>query len=249
MTGWDDLQRELERWAALGRTATLWWRDDDATAPSAGLDRALALAAATGVPLALAVVPAHNRLTAADLAGPVTPVQHGYAHLDHAGPGAKKSELGPERRADAVIGELMTGRDAMDKAFGAAFRPVLVPPWNRIGAHLPPLLPELGYAGLSRFGPRPRPAIGAMRLVNTHIDIIDWKGGRGFVGTGAALDRAVGHLRARREGRADPAEATGLLTHHRVHDAACWSFLERLFAATAQSGIAEWRSVACLFYP
>ncbi len=248
MTGWDALRRELDLWAQTGGTATLWWRDDDAVGPSAALDRAMALAEAAAVPLALAVIPAENRLTAADLAGAVTPIQHGYAHRNHAGPGVKKRELGAERRADHVLAELMTGRDALERAFGGIFRPVLAPPWNRIGAHLPPLLPELGYAGLSRFGARGRPAIGAMGIVNAHADIVDWRGSRGFVGEERALAQLVGHLRARREGAADPAEATGLLTHHRVHDAACWNFLERLFETTAQSGIAEWRSAATLFY-
>ena len=110
-----------------------------------------------------------------------------------------------------------------------------------------PLLPELGYAGLSRFGARDRPAIGAMRIVNAHVDIIDWKGSRDFVGADAALAQAIRHLQARREAAADPAEATGVLTHHRVHDAGCWDFLEKLFAMTADNGSAEWRSAASLF--
>ena len=247
MTGWDELRRELDLWAARGEAPALWWRDDDAVEPSAALERAMALAEAAAVPLALAVVPAANRLTAADLSGPVTAVQHGYAHRNHAGPKAKKCELGAERRADHVIAELMTGRHVLEQSFGDSFRPVLVPPWNRLGAHLPAMLPELGYIGLSRFGARDRPAIGAMRIVNAHVDIIDWKGSRGFIGAEAALARTVGHLRARRESAADPAEATGLLTHHRVHDAGCWNFLENLFAVTAGSGIAEWRGAASLF--
>lgn len=247
MTGWSDLQRELDLWASRGMTPTLWWRDDDAAEPCAALDRAMALAESSAVALALAVIPARNRLIATDLTGPVTPVQHGYAHRNHARPGTKKCELGAERRADHVIAELMTGREALERAFGDAFRPVLVPPWNRLGAHLPPLLPELGYAGLSRFGPRDRPAIGAMRVVNAHVDIVDWKGDRGFVGAEAALSQAIGHLRARREGMAEPAEATGVLTHHRVHDAGCWDFLEKLFALTVGSGAVEWRSAASLF--
>ena len=247
MTGWSDLQRELDLWGSQGRTPTLWWRDDDAVEPSADLDRAMALAEAAAVPLAVAIIPARNRLSAVDFSGPVTPVQHGYAHRNHAGPEAKKSELGAERRADHVIAELMTGRDVLEKAFGSAFRPVLVPPWNRLGAHLPPLLPELGYAGLSQFGARDRPAIGAMRIVNAHVDIIDWKGSRGFVGADAALAQAISHLQARRKGTADPAEATGVLTHHRAHDAGCWDFLEKLFAVTADTNAVEWCSAASLF--
>src|SRR5216684_8019215 len=52
---WLDLERELDAWRAAGRSATLWWRDDDAVRPTPALDRLLAIAA--GVPLALAVIP------------------------------------------------------------------------------------------------------------------------------------------------------------------------------------------------
>ena len=36
---WQDLRDELDRWAEAGRTATLWWRDDDAVMPGPLLDR------------------------------------------------------------------------------------------------------------------------------------------------------------------------------------------------------------------
>ena len=247
MTDWDAMRRELAAWAADGRTATLWWRDDDAVEPTAALDRMAALAHAAAVPLTLAVIPERNRLTAGDLGPRLTPVQHGYAHRNHAGPAAKKCELGAERRADHVIGELMTGRDVLEKAFGARFRPVLVPPWNRLAPHLRILLPELGYAGLSQFGTRDHPAIGSMRIVNTHVDIVDWKGSRGFVGDEAALAQLAGHLKARRTGTADAGEATGLLTHHLVHDEACWAFVEKLFGVMSESTNAVWLDADGLF--
>jgi hypothetical protein len=37
-----------------------------------------------------------------------------------------------------------------------------------------------------------------------------------------------------------------MLTHHAVHDAASWDFLERLFDRTRASG-AHWREAAALF--
>jgi hypothetical protein len=70
--------------------------------------------------------------------------------------------------------------------------------------------------------------LGELNIVNTHVDVIDWHGGRGFLGEAAALDLLIGHLSARRQGRADPDEPTGLLTHHLVHDADTWRFLENL---------------------
>ena len=38
---WDRLEREIDAWAAAGREATLWWRDDDAVAATAELERLL----------------------------------------------------------------------------------------------------------------------------------------------------------------------------------------------------------------
>jgi hypothetical protein len=35
MTGkWPDLVAELDRWGETGHVASLWWRDDDAVAPT-----------------------------------------------------------------------------------------------------------------------------------------------------------------------------------------------------------------------
>jgi hypothetical protein len=42
------------------------------------------------------------------------------------------------------------------------------------------------------------------------------------------LDQITTHLAARRDGRADPAEPTGLLTHHRDLPPAAWAFLGEL---------------------
>src|SRR5215472_4002810 len=87
--GWPDLAEELERWGEAGREATLWWRDDDAIAASAELDRL--------VPLALAVIPAladaglAARLAAARQSE-VAVLQHGWRHTDHAD-GGRKSEF------------------------------------------------------------------------------------------------------------------------------------------------------------
>jgi hypothetical protein len=85
--------------------------------------------------------------------------------------------------------------------------------------------------------------------VNTHVDLIDWRGQGGFAGEAAVLGLAVRHLAARREGRADALEPTGWLTHHARHDAAAWQFLEQLFEFTGRMGGVRWRSAADLFGP
>lgn len=139
-----------------------------------------------------------------------------------------------------MLAELAIGRARLLALFGDRFRPVLVPPWNRIADGLVWRLGESGLAGLSRFGPR-RDGEGDA-VVNTHIDILDWHGSRGFVGDRAALGAAVAHLAAKREGRADAGEPTGLLSHHRDHDEACWTFLSAFRDAVDRHPAAQWEA-------
>ena len=246
---WDALAGELDAWGAAGRTATFWWRDDDATAPSPELDALLDTAASA--PVALAVVPhgASEDLPGRLAGAPnVTVLQHGYAHANHAPEGEKKVELGPHRRADHVIAELATGQDRLDRLFGDRFLPVLVPPWNRIAPYLVPMLPEMRYRGLSTFAPRRRAQpVAGFPQVNAHVDLIDWRGSRAFVGAEPALAAAIQHLSDRREGRADPEEATGILTHHLVQNADSWAFTGRLLASIDAHPAAELCAAGDLF--
>lgn len=260
MSDWTDaLYRELDEWNFAGVAATLWWRDDDAQAPTAALDRALALAQQYGVPLALAVIP-HGmddalpaRLESAG--AEVTVLQHGFAHRNHARPGEKKTELGTHRPPAEIHRELSAGFAALESAFGAAggarsvkFVPALTPPWNRIAPALLPDLAARGFTGVSTFGARSSPSPAPnLRAVNTHADIIDWKGGKVFAGAEAASAALVAHLQARRLGEVDDAEPTGLLTHHLVHDAAAWEFLAQLFAALDEHPAVKWLRADAVF--
>ena len=226
MSTWHALGEEATRWQESGRTAQLWWRDDDAADSEPALDRLLVLHRATRVPLALAVVPAHATPALADrlAAEPgVDLLQHGYAHLNHAAPGEKKAELGPHRPAMVVLGELGTGWPALERLFGDRALSVMVPPWNRIAPALVPTLPEIGFSGLSTFGPRGRvrPVRGLLQ-VNTHADLIDWKNGGGFAGEAAVLGALVAALAHARTVTAEP---VGLLSHHLAMDGGAWDFL------------------------
>ncbi|MDX1377115.1 MAG: hypothetical protein R3357_16235, partial [Burkholderiales bacterium] len=129
---------------------------------------------------------------------------------------------------------------------GPRWAAAFAPPWNRIPDALAAQLPQAGLCGLSTFGPRirARPAPG-LAQVNTHVDLVAWRGDRGFVGAQAAIEQALRHLAARRARRADPDEPTGWLTHHLQHDAAAWRFLERLFESTREA--ARWLSARALF--
>ncbi len=245
MSDWRALDEELARWAGLGRVATLWWRDDDATDATQALDRLLALRARYDVGLALAVIPEQaTDALAARLGedGATVVLQHGYAHQNHAASGEKKMELGPHRPAMLVLGELGTGWMALERLFSGRALPVMVPPWNRIAPALVPTLPEIGLRGLSTHGPRKRvEPVPGLRQVNTHLDPVDWRGGRGFVGEAAALEGLTRSLAIRRQSGLESViggEPTGLLTHHLVQDEVVWAFIDRLFARLrAHSGV------------
>ena len=248
---WQTLADELDRWAAGGRRATLWWRDDDATDATPALERLLALAATSGVPLALAVVPGQLSPTlGARLADceNVGVLQHGWRHANHAGTGEGGWELGDHRPLAEVAAELASGRQRLAAAFGGRFLPVLVPPWNHVSPRVVEALPGQGFTGLSTFRARAgaAPAPGLVQ-VNGHCDPITWKQGARFAGTAKALADLVGHLGARRTGEADPDEPTGLVTHHLALDEPAWEFVALLLRRTTSHPAALWQSASDVF--
>jgi hypothetical protein len=229
MSGWHAIGEELARWREAGRKPVLWWRDDDAVDATPALDRLLDLHRAVNVPLSLAVVPANATAALAGRLGKepaVDLLQHGYGHTNHAPAPDRKMELGLHRPAMFVLGELGTGRMALERLFGNRVLPVLVPPWNRIAPALVPALPEVGYGGLSTFGIRRRshPVAGLLQ-VNTHVDLIDWRR-RCFVGKDAALAALGQSLMASRTGTDEP---IGILSHHLAMDEGAWDFLNSLW--------------------
>lgn len=246
---WRSFHDELARWAGEGRLVEFWWRDDDACRPDPALSRLCALSGTYGVPLALAVIPVAARPEAfEDMPSSVSVIQHGADHRNRAPAAEKKSEFPAVEPVDAAIQRLVEGRARLCSAAGDRVLPVLAPPWNRIHASLVATLPTAGYMGLSTYKARTAatPFEGLVQ-VNTHVDIIDWKGTRGFIGTEAALGQATRHLAARRTGAADASEPTGWLTHHAVHDEGAWTFLSELCEATRGLAGVRWRSAREVF--
>ena len=218
---WAAFEREVDAWRQAGREVTLWWRDDDAAEPSPALSRLLGLR--PGCPLGLAVIPADARASlAGELTDAVDVLVHGFAHANHAPPGARKSEY-PEGRV--VPDELQEGRERLEALFGGRALPVFVPPWNRMGADAADALRAAGYEALSGYRGYPE---GPLPRLDTHVDLVRWRGGRRFAGVETVLGGLVEALAARR--RVEDPGPTGVLSHHLVHDAAAWRFLERLLA-------------------
>jgi hypothetical protein len=232
---WTELQAELDERNAAGRTVQFWWRDDDASAPSPALERAVGLSNKYRIPLALAVIPQdatpqlfqglHER---------VTVLQHGTDHRNRAAAGEKKTEYPGTESAESALTRISQGTRKLSQV--RSFIPVLAPPWNRMRSDLLDKLPAIGIRGISAYGPQKsrEPAPG-LRQVNTHVDVLAWRRGRHFVGEEQALSHAMKWLMS--------GEPVGWLTHHAVHDAATWEFLERLFALKD----VRWRSAAEVF--
>lgn len=234
----DLLSRALDRRADAGVPVQLWMRDDDAVSPSGALDRLLRLTEDRHIPLTLAAIP--------KFAGPplakrllsvqnVTVAVHGWAHNNHAGPDEKKQELGTHRPLTTVLDELKQGFDHLHQLFPGQFTPVLVPPWNRIAPTVIAVLPNLGFKAVSVFGPD---SVAALPMVNTHVDLMDWRGTRGC----QSFDVLVADLSAA-VNRGGP---VGFLTHHLDHDARAWEFIEQLIALTADHSGCCWTSLPTL---
>lgn len=223
-TDWSPLRREMALLRENGVALPLWWRDDDAVAPTSALDRLLDMGSRLGLPVHLAVIPAKatTALPPHIVGTKTVPLVHGWTHENHAPAGAKKAEFGHPR--DAAVEETASALDRMQTLFGDQLLPMFVPPWNRIADTVAASLAEQGYRALSTFTPRPTRRTSGLAQINTHIDPIHWRGGGGLVDPAQIITGIVQNLRARWMGEADAREPLGFLSHHLVHDDAIWDF-------------------------
>lgn len=237
---WQALATELDRWGQRGECAVFWLRDDDALKPSSPLDRLLGLTGRFNVPVTLAVIPHETGMALArrlDESPQASVALHGWSHTNHAPEGQKKQELGLFRPIEVIMEELRAGADKLSHLHGDRFVPMLVPPWNRIDDALLAQLGAIGICALSVFGPE-RP--GPVPVINTHVDVIDWKITRG----GRQDSILIGEILARLAQIEMADRTVGILTHHLDHDAQVWRFLEQLFEMTSRHPACHWAPVS-----
>lgn len=236
LSAWQPLMAELDLWRALGLSAEFWLRDDDAVAPTPALERLERLSEHFDAPVLLAVIPmlAEPELAAFQRSAPsLLPCQHGVWHRSHSPAGRKNAEFGAGREIATALAEIAQGKARLEALFGPAALPVFVPPWNRIDPGIAAGLPGLGISGLSCFRGFGLAAAGGPRLANTHLDLIDWHGGRIGRDASALAAEMAGHLARHREGNGGEGTVFGLLLHHRDHDDMAWSCLEALLRLVA----------------
>jgi hypothetical protein len=204
------------------------------------------------LPVALSATPVYANKALAQAVERVegaSVIQHGYAHVNHAPAGKLECELDAARPPAIVAGEMTEGMKHLRDLLGARFVPALVPPWYCIAPRLKARLAEFGYTGLSLYGPRPRrPAVKGVTEVNGHVEVVNWRTNPPSCNSASLIVSFIArHLAHRRLRIADPGEATGIVTHHHAHDAACWTFLEGLFERLAAHPAVVWQDAHTLF--
>ena len=244
---WAELSHELDEWLAAGQVATLWLRDDDAVAWTPQLQCLFEVAG--DVPVALAVIPALAEPGVPDrlqsLPG-VEVLQHGWRHENHWRTQGL-SEYPPARNDEEVLQEFRAGRDRLKQLFGDRALPVFAPPYHGFDDGFLPLLAKTGIRAISRKGPRPARQMAGIWQSNVHVVLIDWTEPPSFGDPKPVLQSVVEHLRARRLGRVDSNEPTGLLTHHLVQDEASYEFLAQLIEVTRAHPAARWLRASEVF--
>jgi hypothetical protein len=235
------LAAELGRWGRAGRRAVLWWRDDDARAPTPALERLLALADRRRTPVTMAVIPDGPRedLRALVAGRPwVSIAQHGADHRNRRdGPAA--GEFPSNWTREQIIAAVTSGWSRLAGLPGA--QRVFVPPWNDVHPALPEALRDSGYLALSAWGEIGR----AGDRLDAHIDLMRWRKGARFRGAARVHAALADALRRRRLAQQWDAPI-GLLTHHLDHDPAAWAFLEAFLAWSADRPELVWASLADL---
>lgn len=241
------LTEELSRAADQGLSLPFWWRDDDAVHPSSKLERLIALTDRFGIRPLLAVIPAKASPSLADWLAEANAdaAQHGYAHANHAAAGNKSCEFPDRLSTEEARNLLHAGRRRMDALFGRAWLPIFVPPWNRFAERHCALLPACGFKVYSGFGDAPTLPDG-VQAANVHIDIMQWRPERRFLGAEACLAALAREVARRRQASSSQngtmAAPLGLMTHHLVHDEEAWGFLERLAEYLSGMPAVRWRS-------
>lgn len=237
MTARAALAAFLDRRAEQSRSLALWWRDDDLECPSPELSVCLETLSEAGIAAAFAAIP--SRLTSAAveaLAGTGSALfVHGWTHTNHAPAGEKKCEFGTTRKRAERLAEIARGWERLREVGGNGATACFVPPWNRIGEDLLPELSSAGIVALSGFASpkRPAPAAAVPRL-DTHVDLIDWRG------TGAPISADLFAARLFEHDGVDG--PVGILSHHRVTDRGAWTDWQPILRLLSDHPAVQWLS-------
>ena len=231
MSSWQALDEEAARWREAGRTAELWWRDDDAADAGPALDRLLDAPSRTTrcrCRLRSCRRTPHRRWPivsppsrASTCCSTATPISTMPRRVKRRPSSARTGRPWSCWASWAPAGWRWNGCSAAGRSAswcrpGTASRPAWCRPCRRSASR---------PVDLRRRARRVHPVRGLLQ-VNTHADLIDWKGGRGFAGEAAVLGALVAALAHARTVSDEP---VGLLSHHLAMDGGAWDFLRSMW--------------------
>lgn len=154
-------------------------RIDDLGPPDASGHEFLAELCHEGLTISCGIIPRHLSdeckhflLRLADtFPGQVELHQHGYQHKNH-GTDLGKFEFSSRRPATIQLGELLRGRQILERAFGARFFPAFSAPFGAVDASLVDLLSALRFRAVS--GIEGGIQLGKVPNFSTDIDFFTW---------------------------------------------------------------------------
>lgn len=228
------LQTALSQRPPNAAPLSLFFRDDDVDEDEASLQRLLELFLHSKTPINLGVIP--GRLTDAAIAlllahkrehpQLIELDQHGWQHLNHE-LADKKCEFGPSRSFAEQFADIAVGQARMQAAFGAAWFPVFIPPWNRCTEATARALDELGFRILSRDYGQAAFASFQFRELPVTLDLYHWRGG--------ATLRPVEELIQALIEQIEQAQTIGVMLHHKVMNDDAFAFVGELLQLFQQA--------------
>lgn len=239
------LRQELSIWQSNGRRCPFWWRDDDLVSSGPLLAKMAALAQQFDVKVLVAVIPAQAEANLAVATQDMTQLvfcQHGFDHKNYELTGSPNGEFGSNRPLVEVERDIRDGHSRMQKLFEKRFFPVFVPPWNCLQEKAHSILVALKFIGLSQYCDQMRVENEGLRLVNTHVDIMQWAKSPNVRCHSATdlVSRLVVLLRQRRLEVDIEHEPIGILSHHRVMGQDAWQFMSELLSVTKEFSCVQW---------
>ncbi len=229
-------------------TVRMWWRDDDLIENTPKFDMLMQASERFNAAILVAIIPG---LASEHLDVQKTDpklaffCQHGWKHINHEADRGGKSEFADSRDLADVANEIALGQAVLARLIGERSLPIFVPPWNSVAEPHVQTLATRGFTGLSTYGRRREGfAAPGVRLVNTHIDVLDWSTGAvpRAVPIDDLLDRLTKFVRKQREEASADPEPIGILTHHRAMREDAWPVLDELLPILLSTPGLTWAS-------
>ncbi len=239
------LRTALDRIQEQGKEVRLFLRDDDVDADEETLRQLLDISFARQVPINLEVIPAKLTDRAVQVLRDykgfqpalIELHQHGWQHVNHELAG-KKCEFGAGRCFDDQLEDIAKGKSRLEEAFEDKFFPAFTPPWNRCTEDTLKILDQLRFLVLSKYRNGHSLAGHSFREISVTLDLYRWKGGVTLKTPEEILTQLISQIQT--------CDIVGILLHHKVMDAAAFSFIDSLLDQLCQHRVVQFHTFQSL---